>query len=94
MTDRKRFATVWEAIEDDPEQAANLRLRSELMLALKQEVTGWKVTQATAARRLGISQPRLNDLLRGRIDKFSLDALVALARRAGFGVRIELSPAA
>jgi predicted XRE-type DNA-binding protein len=95
MTDEmQRFENVWDAVEDTPEQAANLRLRSELMVALSDEIAGWDATQAAAARRLGITQPRLNDLLRGRISKFSLDALIALAERAGFSVRLDLSRAA
>lgn len=95
MTDEmQRFENVWDAVEDTPEQAANLRLRSELMVALSDEIAGWDATQAAAARRLGITQPRLNDLLRGRISKFSLDTLIALAERAGFSVRLDLSRAA
>jgi predicted XRE-type DNA-binding protein len=57
-------------------------------------VAGWHVTQMEAARRLGVTQPRLNDLLRGRVGKFSLDALVALAVRAGFAVDMEITLAA
>ena len=57
-------------------------------------VRGWKVTQAVAARRLGVTQPRLNDLLRGKIDRFSLDTLIDLATRAGLSVRIDIAQAA
>jgi predicted XRE-type DNA-binding protein len=53
-------------------------------------VESWKVTQAVAAKRLGVTQPRLNDLLRGRINRFSVDALMELANRAGLAVRVEL----
>jgi len=52
-----------------------------MMMAITETVTAWHVTQIEAARRLGVTQPRLNDLLRGRVGKFSLDALVALAAR-------------
>jgi len=79
----KTYASVWDAIEDTPEEATEMRLRSDVMIAVKQKVKSWKVTQREAARRLGITQPRLNDLLKGRINNFSLDALVALATRAG-----------
>ncbi len=51
-------------------------------------------TQAEAAKRLGVTQPRLNDLVRGRIHRFNLEALIALAERAGFDVRIALERAA
>ena len=53
-------------------------------------VDGWGLTQAEAARRLGVTQPRLNDLLRDRVARFSLDALVGLAERARLTVRLQL----
>src|SRR5215469_13328567 len=74
--------SVWEALEETPTEAENMKLRSILMIAITETVTAWHVTQIEAARRLGVTQPRLNDLLRGRVGKFSLDALVALAARA------------
>ncbi len=88
------FASVWDALEDSPAEAANMRLRSELMSAVKQAVAGWGLTQAEAARRLEVTQPRLNDLLRGRIGNFSLDALIVLAIRAGLSVRVQIEQAA
>lgn len=94
MAEHETYASVWDAIEDTPEAAAHMRLRSELMMAVEREVRGWGLTQTEAARRLGVTQPRLNDLLRGKITKFSLDALVDLAARAGLAVRLALDPAA
>jgi predicted XRE-type DNA-binding protein len=93
MTDDavQTFASVWDALEETPGEAANMRLRSELAIAVRGAVEGWQVTQAQAARRLGVTQPRLNDLLRGRVGRFSLDALVALAERAGLNVRMEIA---
>ena len=88
------FASVWDALEDSPAEAANMRLRSKLMGAVKQAVAGWGLTQAEAARRLEVTQPRLNDLLRGRIGNFSLDALILLAERAGLSVRVQIGQAA
>lgn len=88
------FASVWDALEDSPAEAANMRLRSELMIAVQETVAGWGLTQAEAARRLDVTQPRLNDLLRGRIGKFSLDALILLAERAGLSVRVQIERAA
>jgi predicted XRE-type DNA-binding protein len=90
----RMFKSVWDALEDSPEQAANMRLRSELMIALRTQVEAWDTTQAQAAKRLRITQPRLNDLLRGRIAKFSLDALVAVAEHAGLDVRLKVRAAA
>lgn len=87
---RQRFRSVWDAIERSPAQAANMKARSEMMLAIRETVEGWAVTQAAAAKRLGLTQPRMNDLMRGRINKFSLDALINLAARAGLSIRVEV----
>jgi len=88
------YESVWDALEDTPTEAENMKLRSNLMIAISEAVSGWRVTQTEAARRLGVTQPRLNDLLRGRVGKFSLDALVALAARAGLAVHLEITLAA
>lgn len=88
------FASVWDALEDSPAEAAGMRLRSDLMIALKEVVTSWDEEQAQSARRLDVTQPRLDDLLRGRIGEFSLDALIVLAARAGLDVRMEIARAA
>ena len=85
MTEQ-RFDSVWDALENSPAEAANMKARSELMIAIRDAIEGWQLTQAEAASRLGVTQPRLNDLLRGRIDKFSLDALMILATGAGLTV--------
>ena len=87
----QKFKSVWDAIEGSPADAANMKARSDVMIAIREVVDNWKVTQADSAKRLGITQPRLNDLLRGRIDNFSLDALVNLAAQAGLSVRVEIS---
>jgi len=94
MMTRHRVQSVWDALEASPSEAANMRLRSELMIRLRDQIADWDTTQAAAAKRLGITQPRLNDLLRGRIDKFSLDALVSLIGKAGLVVRLQIKPAA
>jgi predicted XRE-type DNA-binding protein len=85
-----RFDRVWDVIETSPAAAANMKVRSDLMIALRETIEGWRVSQAAAAKRLGLTQPRLNDLLRGRITKFSLDALMNLTSRAGLAVRVEV----
>lgn len=86
--------SVWDALEDSPDVAANLKARSDLMIDIEQVVIDWNITQAGAAKRLGVSQPRLNDLLRGRINKFSLDALVNMAAACGLKVEIHIAPSA
>ena len=86
----QRFKNVWDAIESSPAEAANMKARSDVLIAIRKVVDGWNVTQAEAARRLGINQPRTNDLLRGRINKFSLDALMNLAEKAGLSVRVKI----
>jgi predicted XRE-type DNA-binding protein len=90
----RTFRNVWDAIEDNPEAAANMTTRSDVMIAINETVRGWKTTQAGAARRLGITQPRLNDLLRGKINKFSLDTLLTLATRAGLKIKLNVWSAA
>jgi predicted XRE-type DNA-binding protein len=94
MTKTSTFANVWDALEDSPEDAATMTMRSNVMIAIKDQVRSWNTTQAQAARRLGITQPRLNGLLHGKINKFSLDTLMTLATRAGLKVRIDVRSAA
>jgi predicted XRE-type DNA-binding protein len=87
------YNSVWDAIADTPAEAVNLRVRSELMdkITLVIQESGW--TQADAAKHCGVTQPRINDLLRGRISRFSLDALVNIAAALGKRVHIELEAA-
>jgi len=78
--------SVWDAIEDTPENALNMRLRSELMRHLAKRVEGWAVGDEEAAHRLGITESCLIDLMEGRISVLSLDQLVSMAARAGMGI--------
>jgi predicted XRE-type DNA-binding protein len=87
----KQFGSVWDAIEASPAEAASMKARSELMMAVRKSVDAWTLTQAEAAKRLAITQPRLNDLLRGRIDKFSLGALMDIAAQAGLSVSMKIT---
>jgi predicted XRE-type DNA-binding protein len=93
MKKPQTYASVWDAIADTPEQAANLRSRAELMqkIADRVEQHGW--TQTEAASHCGVTQPRINDLLRGRVSRFSLDALVNIATALGCRVRFDLEAA-
>ncbi|MHB8415992.1 MAG: helix-turn-helix domain-containing protein [Acidiferrobacteraceae bacterium] len=87
------YASVWDAIADTAEEAANLRVRSELMDKIAEviEEHGW--TQVEAASHCGVTQPRVNDLLRDRISRFSLDALVNIAAALGCRVHVAFEAA-
>lgn len=91
---RETFASVWDAIEDTPAEAENMKLRSALMISLKQHVTRAGLNQTQAAKLFGVTQPRVSDLLRGKINLFSLDALVAMAAAAGLHVEMRVRDAA
>jgi predicted XRE-type DNA-binding protein len=88
------YASVWDAIEDTPAEAANMRVRSELMIALKMRIADQGWTQAEAARVMGVTQPRVSDLVRGKIERFGLDALVAMVAAAGLAVEVRVREAA
>lgn len=89
IMESQTFASVFDALCDTPAQAANMRLRAGLMMHIADTVreNGW--TQKQAAMFCGLTRPRINDLLNGKIDKFSLDALVNI--NAGLGQCISLS---
>ena len=91
--EKQQFSSVFTALCDTPQEAANLRLRAELMqhIAGHIQAQGW--TQAQAATMCGITQPRMNDLLQGKIDKFSLDALVNIQAHIGQPVSLRFEPA-
>jgi predicted XRE-type DNA-binding protein len=84
------YASVWDALADTPEEAANLRARAELMQQIAAIVSENDWTQVEAAKHCGVTQPRINDLLRGRVSRFSLDALVNIATSIGRRVHVEL----
>lgn len=85
---------VFQDIGFAPGEARNLQLRAELMMRIERYVSASGLTQTEAAKRLGVTQPRLNDLLRGRIEKFSLDALVNMLGRVGMRVELKVKKAA
>ena len=90
MSKESRFTSVWDAIEDTAQQAASMRARSELMIALQGWVKLGGGTQAEAALQFGITQPRMSDLMRGKINLFSLDALMDMATAAGLDPHVTL----
>ncbi|HEY9461245.1 MAG TPA: XRE family transcriptional regulator [Paralcaligenes sp.] len=90
----QRFASIWDAIEDTQEEAENMKLRSVLMTALKQHIIRVKMSQTEAAKLLGVTQPRISDLMRGKINVFGLEALVNMAVAAGLHIEMRvLEPA-
>ena len=90
----KKFHSVWDAIEGSSKEAANMKVRAELMITLQERVKHQHGTQTEKAEKLGLNQPRLNDLLKGRINKFSLDALVNIASKAGLQIDLRVRKAA
>lgn len=90
----QRFASVWDAIEDTPEEAENMKLRSVLMTALKNHIARNEMSQVQAAKLLGVAQPRVSDLMRGKINLFGLDALVNMATAAGLHIEMQVREAA
>ena len=90
----KRFASVWDAIESDPGQAENMKLRSRLMMALRDHIAQGGLSQAAAAKLFGVTQPRVSDLVRGKIDLFSLDTLVNMLAAAGLHIELQVARAA
>lgn len=89
-----RYASVWDAIESTPAEAENMKLRSVLIMALRHQIERHEWTQAEAAERLGVTQPRISDLIRGKIHLFALDTLVNMATHAGLIVKMDVAEAA
>jgi predicted XRE-type DNA-binding protein len=81
------------AIENAPEKAANLKLRSSLMIALKKHFAGTGLSQTQIVALSGVGQPRVSDLMRGKIGVFDLDALVNMAAKTGLCVKLSVRKA-
>ena len=84
----ERFTSVWDAIENTPAEAENMKLRSVLMMALKGHIARVGLSQSQAAKLFGVTQPRVSDLMRGKISLFAIDALVNMAAAAGLHVEM------
>ena len=89
MSSRK-YASVWDALEPEPVIAAQMKARSTLMTALRDRIVRARWTQAEAAKRLGVTQPRISTLMRGNLSLFSIDTLVAVATAPGLKVEIKV----
>lgn len=90
MSKAESYETIWDVIADTAGESANMQAKAELMRQIVAIIKKNDCKQVEAAQHCGITQPRLNDLLRGRISRFSLDALVNIAAAIGQRVHIEL----
>jgi predicted XRE-type DNA-binding protein len=91
MNSIKTFDDVWEALEDNPIRALNLRLRSELLIRITEKMKTMDLTQAKFAHLLDITQPRVCALKQGKIEQFRLDSLVDIAHRLGLHVSLSVA---
>jgi len=90
ITEKQQFFSVWDALEDTPSSAESMKLRSALMNTLCEYIQRHKMNTASAAKLLGVTQPRILDLMHGKIYLFELDALIDMACIAGFQVDLRL----
>ena len=91
MEKSKKFKNVFDALIDDSVVAKNLEIRSDLMILLEKEIRGRGLTQSEAASLFDVSQPRISDLIKGNINKFSIDVLINMLAAMGKEVSIKAS---
>jgi predicted XRE-type DNA-binding protein len=89
----KIFDIVWDAVDASPQDAENMRLRSQLMIDLTERIAAQGWTDSAAAQHLGVTEPRISDLLGGQLQLFSLDSLVNMIAAAGMQVEVRVTPA-
>jgi predicted XRE-type DNA-binding protein len=89
----KHYESVWDAIEDTPAAAENMKVRAALMQELDGYIKSAGLTQSEAARQFGVTQPRISDLIRGKVDLFSIDALVNMVTAAGLHLDLRIRKA-
>ena len=85
---RRSSGNVFRDLGFSREEAENLKMRTDLMIQLSKLIQARRLTQADAADLFGVTQPRVSDLVRGKIDRFSIDTLVAMLGNAGVRVQI------
>jgi len=91
MDNLEKFSSVWDALEDDPIKAENMKLRSALMMAITERIKAEGLNQTEAAKKLDITQPRVSALIQGKIESFRLDTLVNMAHRLGLHVSMNIA---
>lgn len=82
------YASVWDAIADTPAEAENLKVRSALMSAIRAKIEEFGWSQTLTAKNMRITQPRVSDLVNGKLDKFSVDTLLNLGAVVGVHMQI------
>jgi predicted XRE-type DNA-binding protein len=82
------YASVWDAIADTPAEAENLKVRSALMSAIRAKIEEFGWSQTVAAHNMRITQPRVSDLVNGKLDRFSVDALINLGAVVGVHMHV------
>jgi predicted XRE-type DNA-binding protein len=87
----QRYRNVFAALESDPAVAENLKIRSQLMSTLSLHIEKLNLTQREAAELFGVNQPRISDLVRGKIERFTIDMLVNMLARAGKHLRVKVT---
>lgn len=87
---RRSSGNVFRDLGFTPEEARHLKIRSDLMVRLSKLIEVRGLTQTQAATLFGVTQPRVSDLVRGKIDRFSIDTLIAMLEHAGVRVQIIL----
>ncbi len=92
MSKPRRYTNAFEAVGFPPGEAEHLRVRADLMIALTRLIERRRLTQAQAAKLVRVTQPRISDLMRGKIDRFSIDTLVAMLGHAGIDVKLTVRP--
>ncbi len=91
MSNLQSFDSVWDALEDDPIMAENMKLRSTLLIAITKNINSRDINQSETAKLLEITQPRVSALLKGKIEDFRLDTLVNFAHRLGLHIDLKIA---
>ena len=91
MSKLQSFDSVWDALEDDPVMAENMKIRSILLMAITKNINSRNINQSETAKLLEITQPRVSALLKGKIEDFRLDTLVNFAHRLGLHIDLKIA---
>jgi predicted XRE-type DNA-binding protein len=93
MNETQTFNNVWDALEDDAAERESLKIKSRMMMEIGQHLKEHKLTQTQAAKMMHVTQPRISDLINGKIDKFTIDMLITMLARLGLHVEVTLKAA-